>query len=92
MDADTNARVLVLEQKVAFMFQILALTKKTPDGQAVSRQMGQLFEETQAHALAAQQPPTLAPNPPVPPGNGGAPPSPSGPDGFSGALTDDGTA
>ena len=92
MDADTNARVLVLEQKVAFMFQILALPKKTPAGQAVSRQMGQLIEEPQAHAQAAQQPPTLAHNPPVPPGNGGAPPSPSGPEGISGALTDDGTA
>jgi len=92
MDADTHTRLLVLEQKVAFMFQILALTKKTPDGQAVSRQMGQLFEETQAHALAAQQTPALAPNPPAPAGNGGEPPGPSGPDGFSGALTDDGTA
>ena len=92
MDEDVAIRLLMLDQKVSFMFQILSLTKTTPDGQQTTRSLGQLFEETQAHALAAQQTPTLAPNPPVPPGNGGEPPGPSGPDGFSGALTDDGTA
>ena len=55
MDEDVAIRLLMLEQKVAFMFQILSLTKTTPDGQQTTRSLGQLFEETQAHAVATRQ-------------------------------------
>ena len=52
MDEDVAIRLLMLDQKMAFLFQILSLTKTTPDGQQTTRSLGQLFEETQAHALA----------------------------------------
>jgi len=70
MDEDVAIRLLMLDQKVSFMFQILSLTKTTPDGQQTTRSLGQLFEETQAHALATQQ---AAPVAPVAASDGGDP-------------------
>ena len=32
MDEDVAIRLLMLDQKVSFMFQILSLTQTTPDG------------------------------------------------------------
>ena len=45
MDEDVAIRLLMLDQKMAFLFQILSLTKTTPDGQQTTRSLGQLFED-----------------------------------------------
>jgi hypothetical protein len=61
MDEDVAIRLLMLDQKMAFLFQILSLTKTTPDGEQTTRSLGQLFEETQAHAVATRQSVPVAP-------------------------------
>ena len=61
MDEDVAIRLLMLDQKMAFLCQILSLTKTTPDGEQTTRSLGQLFEEAQAHALATRQRAPVAP-------------------------------
>ena len=78
MDEDVAIRLLMLDQKMAFLFQILSLTKPTPDGEQTTRSLGQLFEETQAHAVATQQRVPVAPVAATDSGDGDAA-NPSGP-------------
>jgi len=53
----SDERLAAVEAKLAFVFQIIALTQTRPDGTKISKPLGAVFEETQTHAATATPPP-----------------------------------
>ena len=53
----SNERLAAGEPKLAFVFQIIALTQTRPNGTKISKPLGAVFEETQTHAATAPSPP-----------------------------------
>lgn len=45
----SDDRLALLEAKVAFICQVIALTKTQSDGTRVTKPLGAVFEETHAH-------------------------------------------
>ena len=50
-------RLATLEAKLAFVFQVIALTKTSGDGTRVTKPLGAVFEEMQTHADPTTPPP-----------------------------------
>ena len=78
----TEDRLTEVEEKLTFIFSILAMTKRTPDGTTTSSPMGVLYKEHQAHAQRLAHP--VAQSNPGPDPDGRENRIVAGPDGFSG--------
>ena len=63
----SDDRLAVLEAKLAFVFQIIALTQTRPDGTRITKPLGAVFEEAQTHADTATPPPAAVALPHIAP-------------------------
>ena len=61
----SNERLAAVEAKLAFVFQIIALTQTRPDGTKISKPLGAVCEEPQTHAATAPSPPAAVALPPL---------------------------
>jgi hypothetical protein len=74
----SDDRLALLEAKVAFIFQVIALTQTAPDGTRITQPLGTVFQETQTHADRATPAPAPVAVPHTDPLDSGSGPGPDG--------------